>query len=119
MRKIKFRAWDKQNNKFLPHIYQMGSGFPSPDYCYHFLQYTGLNDKNGKEVYEGDIIAWQHWVSSVRDGAVREVWENATVVFENGAFKANDIDFDISDSVYEVIGNIYEHPELLTPNPTT
>jgi uncharacterized phage protein (TIGR01671 family) len=128
MREIKFRAWDKQNNKFLPHICKMGSSFPSPDYCYHFLQYTGLKDKNGNEIYEGDVVVrtyrkdlfpkrkpvrgvieWTAWNAQFiikiidKDAYYDEFMSNPTT---------------LQDTYLEVIGNIYEHPELLTPNPT-
>lgn len=80
------------------------------------LQFTGLSDKNGKEVYEGDILA----AMSPSAGPMH-------VVFEEGSFVANNrfgrwgplyrMTFHPFPDLYsiEVIGNIYENPELLKP----
>jgi uncharacterized phage protein (TIGR01671 family) len=71
------------------------------------MQYTGLHDKNGTEIYEGDII---------RDNDY-ELWQ---VYFEDGSFLARCVDYDVSEFLIEftpeyceVIGNIYKNPELL------
>lgn len=74
-------------------------------------QYTGLKDKDGKEIYEGDIV---RYFNKPIDELIR------TVTFKYGAFgiegwyKGTHIIFgNILDSQIEVIGNIYENPELL------
>ena len=122
MRPIKFRAWDKEEEK----MYQFDlisymqvnedgqeelcpSRLVEPD---AFMQFTGLLDKNGKEIYEGDIT---------ENYAMRDV-----VIFHNGAFVGKNSQKDhlgqhqpiAVHNELEVIGNIYENPELLkeTPN---
>lgn len=78
-------------------------------------QFTGITDKNGKEIYEGDILT-DSWVDFSRKPAYLTV-----VIFKDGAF-GFDLHYDgftpmqqlMSDSMkFEVIGNIHENPELL------
>lgn len=74
------------------------------------MQYTGLKDKNEKEIYEGDILS---------NGNNEKPYK---VIFENGSYRAEfegefeEHSFDLIDVVAqgcEVVGNIYENPELL------
>lgn len=74
------------------------------------MQFTGLLDKNGKEIYEGDIVNWTEIdPMSPNPNKVTEVkWENWGF-----NFRMNWEDGQVSPISYEVIGNIYENPELL------
>ena len=114
--KIKFRAWDKSQNKMLSvNLISFGEKcFNCPDEKWglwhnyskrgdcELMQYTGLKDKNGKEIYEGDIVNW----------TTEDV--NDVVRFKDGTFMIGDVcSFNVSVSNLEVIGNIYENPDLL------
>jgi len=124
-REIKFRAWDKKEKRMVIWINNEGYGcYGSPQYeDYNVsgndrfipLQYTGLHDKNGKEIYEGDIIKyildsyqifwWDlefRWAGKRQDD--KEVFSLARICEENQGL--------VEDGI-EIIGNIYENPELL------
>ena len=123
MREIKFRIWDIEEKKFIINKKDKISYWDTKKCTseridfdnnsveintkdrYSFLQYTGLNDVKGREIYEGDIICEQYG-------------EYYKVVFKNGSFRAEDEEYslDLIDLVAqkcEVIGNIYENSELL------
>lgn len=121
MREIKFRAWDgvtmhssfdlrdhvQTEKEWVDEDYEMN------DYLLAFspktilLQFTGLKDKNGKEIYEGDIIQYKSEIG-------HSEWE---VLFHEGRFchKNKDTRPDIwyECNEIEIIGNIYENQELL------
>jgi uncharacterized phage protein (TIGR01671 family) len=78
------------------------------------LQFTGLKDKNGKEIFEGNIVNAQYNISSF--------FKKVCVYFENGCFYVDDKNpkqnlsigyFFREKKEIEVIGNIYQNPELL------
>ena len=112
-RKIKFRAWDKKEERmFIPHNidtigiltvakHSDGSGILNENDI-EIMQYTGLKDKNGKEIYEGDILRNGQRVFDVH-------YCDSIAQFEHGGKSFVDIDA----SKTEIIGNIYENPELL------
>ncbi|MFR0815265.1 MAG: YopX family protein [Enterococcus casseliflavus] len=76
----------------------------------YLMQSTGLKDKNGVEIFEGDVLTSNvqpcKMVNPIKDGY-------GVVRFENGMFKLGAISLVTFISKMEVIGNIYENPELL------
>ncbi|WP_279134846.1 YopX family protein [Parabacteroides johnsonii] len=84
-------------------------------------QFTGLQDKNGEDIYEGDIINIQVISSHTKDVIINE---KCSVVFYNGCFGMAEYgmrkEFVRFDSFveyltsFEIVGNIYDNPELLT-----
>jgi uncharacterized phage protein (TIGR01671 family) len=127
MREYKFRAWDNGemhgasfNNLFCNNHHPDGQliirSENNPfgrEHATVLMQYTGLKDKNGKEIYEGDIV-------DIDDG---DGWHvgRGVIKFGTGSFVINDNDGNglslIDGRIETVIGNIYEHPHLLEVTP--
>lgn len=127
MREIKFRAWEpKWHDGARCMIY------PSDDFgCYlepaglngtidvllkegyALMQYTGLKDKNGREIYEGDIIKYvEDLGDKIYQGTVE--WNEYFCGFIPFADYDSDCGVFIDIGSVKVIGNIYENPELIT-----
>jgi hypothetical protein len=123
MRDIKFRIWNIDLKCFdYVNIIGICRALSSPLDCKHIFppigvpqQYTGLKDKNNKDIYEGDIVLKRCLCCNNLEFNRSDV-----VIFDTGSFKLkSDIEmkcnhkFAFDYQLYEVIGNIYENPELL------
>jgi len=118
MREIKFRAWIKSVkamsdwNTILKECDRF-SLLNDPNF--QLMQFTGLLDKEGKEIYEGDILA------PMANDFTPKYMGNWVVVYDGGTFAAEGnseristwIPYWIPEMQVEVIGNIYENAELL------
>lgn len=118
-RKIAFIAWDKlikrmYTNPFNGKLGGLNDLFANTgDWIY--MQYTGQKDKNGIEVFEGDILEVNTVIGEAFSRAPSHFTNRYIVTFENGKFTFGGYTFDnVSVENIEVIGNIYETPELLS-----
>ncbi|MBH0331468.1 hypothetical protein ABH14_16975 [Brevibacillus brevis] len=117
-RKIKFRAWDQEDKTMLYDIQRNNQfSFHAPEFDYFLnhsvfkvMQFTGLRDKNGKEIYEGDLI-----LSETYGYPIAIYWHDGDTGFYCHDHKGDEDDhLSMAEALSsEVIGNIYESPELL------
>jgi uncharacterized phage protein (TIGR01671 family) len=133
MREFKFRVWDKSakrlvhsfepsdedqgKREYIPWVFGIGFSHWDKADISSIMQYSGLKDRKGKEIYEGDIC--------FLDGSIKGDYkrDNSTVLikFDEGAFEMFSIDGlkyvaylsqECLNNRIEVIGNMYENPEL-------
>lgn len=143
-REIKFRVWDKLKKIFLPDdVYSIinrtsfnafgqmitdWEDYKEGEYFYDNAQelvlFTGLKDKNGVEIYEGDILRYPNpKCFGVVEFGLYEGGEMDDYISGNGFYlkredsKPSNFGKKESSIHLEIIGNIYEHPHLLTPIP--
>lgn len=120
MRDIKFRAWDKRK-LHMDYEVTLKLGNISDTAEYALMQYTSLKDKNGVEIYEGDVVKTGKKILGHNNP---EDYRNRVMRWSNwrGCWTFDTEDRDKEQSVVweaaiyddrEVIGNIYENPELL------
>jgi len=103
---MKFRAWDGKEMRLAFDLTQNPKYWWEGNRDYPLTQYTGLKDKNGQEIYEGDVLDYK-WKSSNSDLLIVE-WSEADACFLMGGVRT-----DYAIAYGEVIGNIYQNPELL------
>lgn len=129
MRDIKFRAWDKTINymDYRVRFSHFEDGIEVLDSWsswrelkkdeYELMQYTGFKDINGVEIYEGDILKWTDF--EMNNTTINPVYlEGTTPIFnvyvDELIYATTLLTLNkIKDGYFEVIGNIYENPELL------
>lgn len=145
LRTIKFRAWDKKRKQLFPvhelewdkisHSLTKCVGYDDWDndgYTMHgggnmkfangdryiLMQYTGIKDKNGKEIYDGDIVESKFAIYTIcwndkRAQFIVKVEKTESVLTRHASFPLWQYVDDDGECRIEVIGNIYEHPHLL------
>ena len=110
-REIKFRAWDKAC-KVIHFMLEKSHKLPLPQPLHTYLenterfeimQFTGLQDINGKDIYEGDILCVPHLENTRHQVRIVIEWDNDNAEYTKYYPK----------NAFEIIGNIYENPELL------
>lgn len=128
VREIKFRAWDKENKRIIDLSKREQWGFINGDIqlcqganslllnpnSFDFMQFTGLKDKNGKEIYEGDIVMC---LSELRENPFIDFirYDESFCGFTSDKHGSHIMQKSNETFWLEVIGNIYENVGLLPP----
>ena len=129
MREIKFRAWDKTEKEMARSVNEMrfnskglyglkvnhlGFEFKRRRKDVVLMQYTGLKDKNGVEIYEGDVVMAEHPHLYASYLGLVSITPGDGLYIE---YTDGHVDFGLDEIQYKkyigVIGNIYENPDIL------
>ena len=120
MREIKFRVWDKEFEETLTQdegtfqyrdrydywVTDFEDAMGNPE-RFTIMQYTGLKDENGVEIFEGDIVN-HYWSDQIGESHCGKV-----VMRNPFDYSVEDAEYFIFADELEILGNIYENPELL------
>ena len=123
MREIKFRAWDKIEKRMYYDVQDTydfrcnGKGCLEESFGdvlkndkYIVLQYVGMEDINGREIYEGDIVTLKGEVFEIKYKDYKYI---ADGFYDSSQDVPDDFFSEYAYSFFEIVGNIYENPELL------
>src|SRR5574343_426268 len=127
MREIKFRAWDKYLGRMIGPVELIRYDatkllwqvlcLAGKEDSYAPMQYTGLRDKSGKEIYEGDIVRMFDRPPSDDAWDLRVEWESGKFILTSlrdmGEYWGDLGDWFDCEWRVAMVGNIYENPELL------
>lgn len=137
MREIKFRAWIVQEERMADEVYDIEfnhgrikvdhtdldgtysyyANIPPKKPRYILMQFIGLKDKNGKEIYEGDILICPDLIERYGQVNYRQEVCSFELLIKEQTSKTSVkfYNYTLDDvTKFEVIGNIHENPELLT-----